>query len=245
MQPLSAAELLVIWEQGWGVTPSERALALLAPACPESSAGDLAALSIGERDGRLLSLRESTFGSQIAAVAQCPACGQRLELAMQVANLRWPAPSEQPADGITLSVAEHEVRFRLPTTHDLAAIAAESELVGARQSLLGRCLLSATRENEVVPLDRLPETVVAAVAAHMAEIDPQANVELAISCPTCREKWEATFDIASFFWTELDVWAQRLLGEVHAVASAYGWREADIVALSPLRRQMYLEMIGT
>jgi hypothetical protein len=51
------------------------------------------------------------------------------------------------------------------------------------------------------------------------------------------------FDIASFFWTEIAAEAKRLLGEVHILASAYGWREADILSLNPLRRRFYLEAI--
>ena len=51
-------------------------------------------------------------------------------------------------------------------------------------------------------------------------------------------------DVAAFFWTELNAWAVRLLREIHALASAYGWREADILALSPKRRDLYLELIS-
>jgi hypothetical protein len=245
MRSLTAAELLSIWERGWGVTPSERALALLAPAFPQTSTEDLAALSIGERDGRLLELREATFGPQIAATAVCPGCGQRLELAMEVAEIRVPAPAEQPRESIGLSVEDYDVRFRLPTTADVAAVAKESELASARQSLLQSCLLSARQSNIDVPPDRLPDHVVTAIVARMAEVDPQANVQLALSCPNCHARWEETFDITSFFWSELDVWGRRLVREVHTLASAYGWREADIVAMSPLRRQMYLELVGT
>ena len=32
--------------------------------------------------------------------------------------------------------------------------------------------------------------------------------------------------------------------EVHALASAYHWHERDILALSPVRRQAYLELLG-
>ena len=78
----------------------------------------------------------------------------------------------------------------------------------------------------------------------MAAADPQADVELALSCPACGHAWPAAFDIASFLWTEVDAWARVLLHEIHALASAYGWREADILALSPRRRRAYLELIG-
>ena len=78
----------------------------------------------------------------------------------------------------------------------------------------------------------------------MALADPQADVQLNLSCPACNHHWQSVFDIVSFFWSEIHAWAQRTLREIHALASAYGWREADILALSPRRRQLYLEMIG-
>jgi hypothetical protein len=34
------------------------------------------------------------------------------------------------------------------------------------------------------------------------------------------------------------------LREVHTLAWAYGWREADILAMSPARRQFYIELVG-
>ena len=51
------------------------------------------------------------------------------------------------------------------------------------------------------------------------------------------------FDIVSFFWAEIDAWARRVLREVNVLARAYGWRESDILALSPVRRQIYLSMV--
>jgi hypothetical protein len=51
------------------------------------------------------------------------------------------------------------------------------------------------------------------------------------------------FDIVSFFWTELSAQAKRLLREVHTLARGYGWREADILAMSARRRQLYLDLV--
>ncbi len=52
------------------------------------------------------------------------------------------------------------------------------------------------------------------------------------------------FDILSYLWTEIEDWAQRLLVDVHTLAVSYGWSERDILALSPRRRRMYLELLG-
>ncbi len=83
-----------------------------------------------------------------------------------------------------------------------------------------------------------------AVAARLAEADPGARIDLAVDCPGCGAAWSAPFDIVSFLWAEVDACARRLVGDVHALASAYGWTEDDVLALSPARREAYLELVG-
>jgi uncharacterized protein (UPF0212 family) len=247
MRPLTAQELLNAWERGRGEPPVQRALLLLAPACPETSPEALARESVGRRDARLLTLREHTFGPRLVSVTACPACGERLETAFEVADIRVPETGDgaQGDETLRLPVAGRELTFRLPNSLDLAALAFCEDLEDlgdARRRLLGRCLLAAPGEELAV--DSLPAEALQAVADRMAEADPQGDVELALQCPACGHAWQAAFDIASFFWTEVEAWARVLLHEIHALASAYGWREADILALSPWRRRTYLELIG-
>jgi hypothetical protein len=245
MVPLSADELLKIWEEGAALPSAERALALLVQACPDQEPPSLAELTIGQRDWRLLTLRQWTFGPQIVGTTVCPKCDARLELIFDVEDIRAPTELGEPAESVTFSAEDFEIRFRLPNSQDLAAIPAEDSVPRARQVLLERCFLSARRRQEPASLEQLPERVLGALIERMAELDPQANVLLAVSCPSCDRQWQAVFDIVSFFWNELDAWAQRLLRDVHALASAYGWREKDIVAMSPTRRQIYMDMIGS
>ncbi len=76
----------------------------------------------------------------------------------------------------------------------------------------------------------------------MAEQDPQAEILLDVACPACGHAWQTLLDIVDFVWREVSAGATRLLEEVHTLARAYHWREADILALSSRRRQAYLEM---
>ena len=78
----------------------------------------------------------------------------------------------------------------------------------------------------------------------MADADPQADVRLAVTCPSCGTGWEVPFDAGSFLWSEVEAWARRTLLEVHQLAAAYGWSEAEVLALGPRRRQAYLELVG-
>jgi hypothetical protein len=243
MQPLSAAQLLDAWERGRAKSLPERALLLLAAACPLTPAEELGRLRIGQRDARLLTLREWTFGSCLVGLANCPDCGERVEAAFDAADIRAAAESET-AEVLALGVADHAVRFRLPSSLDLLAVAASQDLETARRTLFERCLVAALRRDEPVAAAELPTEVVQAVMAGMAAADPQADVQLALSCPACGRQWLMAFDIVAFFWSEVQTWAQRILREVHVLATAYGWREADILALSPQRRQIYLDMVS-
>ena len=247
MRALSAAELLEVWEAGFAQAPTERALALLVAACPESSRDDLAALSIGQRDARLLRLREGLWGSQMTAVVMCPGCRDRSELALETREILACSQPTPPGD-IVLSGAGYDVTFRLPTSLDVIAATDQAAPTPGQEAcvklLFQRCLLSAQHGDAAVTPDELPPEMVAEVLKCMGEADALADIQLQVTCPSCERGWTALFDIVSFLWTEIEVWAWRILSDVHTLASVYGWSERDILNLSPTRRQFYLEMVG-
>jgi hypothetical protein len=221
------------------VQPSyQRALLLLSAACSDLPMEELAKLSIGQRDAWLLTLREWTFGPCLVSVATCPACCDQLEITFNVADIRTEEVNKPKAPE-SLRIEGFEVSFRLPDSLDLAAIAGSKNVDESRTLLLERCLL----EREDHPSKRLPAEIVSALTERMAQVDPYGDIQLSLNCPACGHSWAASFDIVSFFWCEIEAWAQRVLREVHILASAYGWREGDILAMSALRRQQYLEMV--
>jgi hypothetical protein len=242
MRALSAHELLDAWEKGLGRPPHERPLPLLA-AFSGKDAGELSRLSVGRRDAALLELRESVFGPRLMSLASCPACGERIEMELEVCDLLVVPQGEQPTQ-LALRSGDYDVLFRLPDTNDLAALAPGEDAVAAARALLSRCVLSARRGDEEVTAAELPSEVLDAIGERMDEADPQGDIRLALSCPSCGHAWQEAFDIGQFLWSELNAWAARTLGEVHRLAKAYGWREADILSMSHARRRMYLDMVG-
>jgi hypothetical protein len=241
MRALSAADLLTVWERGLSQSPAQRALTLLSLACTDTAVDRLAQFSIGQRDAHLLALREQTFGPQLASIAACPACGVRLEFCLNAGDIT--SPVEEGGKVLSLTHGDYEVQFRLPNSLDLATLDPGRDGETNRQLLLQRCVITAQREEKEIATAELPAEVIAAVAQDMAEAEPQADVQLALTCPQCRHTWQTPLDIVSYFWAEIRAWASRILREVHILAAAYGWREADVLALSPCRRQAYLEMI--
>jgi hypothetical protein len=245
---LTADQLLDVWERGQQRTPIEQALLMLAP-CAVIEPDALAALSIGRRDELLLHVRRLTFGEALAGWAECPECHEQLEFATNIGDL-LPAISSD-ADAVPRSAPEHfaahvggfDVTMRAPNSLDMLALGACSAVAAARRLLVERCVASVRRGDTALAVSDLDEDLVALLAAEANQHDPLAEMLLDMCCPACETRWQALFDIGSFFWQELATQARHLLREVHLLARAYGWRETDILALSARRRQSYIELI--
>jgi hypothetical protein len=236
----SAGQLVRAWETGTALSPPARGIELLSALEPETSKSMAASLSLGERDHRLLRLRRDLFGPVLDATVACPHCGQRVELAVDVESLlvqpiAAPARSTIDVDGLC-------VEFRLPRSSDLLELASSPSGLTAT-SLIRRCITSVLRDGADASSIALSEAVCAAVSSRMAELDPQADLQLSISCPSCQQPWSSDLDVVGYFWAELTSGVRRLLADVHRLASAYGWREGDILAMSSQRRAAYLELI--
>lgn len=248
MRPLTAAELLQVWEAGLKQPILERTFSLLATAC-SSNAQDMGHLSIGERDARLLQLREWTFGSRLQNIVKCPQCGELIEWDSSTHDLHLqPISSDQAPRTFELEKDSLHIRFRLPDSFDVAAVVAGSAQ-GTRHSesangktILESCVLEIKDDEGKSHV--LSDDIRELLNDRMAAADPQANIQMKLGCPNCSHQWEAVFDIVSFLWSEVDNWARRILHDVCLLARAFGWSERDILNMSSRRRQLYLQMIG-
>jgi hypothetical protein len=251
MRPLSGADLLNIWERGIGKTPVERALVMLDAAFPQAPPGLLAKLNVAQRDRYLLHLRALTFGPLFKGLIDCPLCHQRLELEFDTQHLPVSLstlPDPESMDLLRTETAFHmdqyEVHFRLPNSIDLAFLSEVIDGSAARQRLLEACIVSVKQEEKSISVSELPAEVLDQVVQEMDQADPVTDLTLPTSCPNCGQTSEIVFDIVTFFWGEIQSLSARLIREVHTLASAYGWREADILAMSPWRRKQYLELMS-
>jgi hypothetical protein len=235
MQAPNEAELLALWERGLVRHPIDRALLLCAWARPELPLSRLPDLPLGALNSALLRLRETCFGSRISACVDCEHCGEPMEIAFDTRQLLTSVnASDSPAE---FEVSSH--RFRVPCSRDLAAISGECDIKTATLKLLQQCCLAHPDKVDIGFDDILAEA-----EAAMEHLDPEANINLALTCESCGHNWLTGFDIGTLLWDEIDVRARSLLAEVHSLARAYGWTEPEILALSPQRRTAYLDMVG-
>jgi hypothetical protein len=214
--------LLSAWESACGRPAPDRAvtLAALAGGMPFEAAADL---PLGALGLLLLQLREQCFGPQLDGLTECPRCGAELDVRIDVGELRVCGTG----GGTSVEVAGRTVKLRALTSGDIRCAGAE------RERLLARCIVDEVTDPSPALLD--------AVEAQLEAMDPQAAPAIDLDCPSCQASWPAPFDIAGFVWSEIDRFARRLLYDVHTLATAYGWCETDVLAVSPARRRFYLQ----
>lgn len=246
MNNLTANDMLTVWEQGLNQPLLQKGLILLVAACPEIQPDTLMKLSIGQRDRFLLQLRERLFGQQFLNTAVCPACYERIEWESGVADLLVPSDDKSSAvNEFDTEIDDYTLHFRLLNSLDIAAAVNNEDAEKTQQHLLSRCLLKAEHAGTGCTIDQLPDAVVQKLSQQIETLDPQAEIRINLTCPACSHNWDVLFDITSFLWAEINDWAERMLQTVHKLAAGYGWSERDILNLSPVRRQLYLGMLGS
>jgi hypothetical protein len=240
---LSGVELLGVWERAREQNAVDKAITMLGIAHPRSTREDLSALPVGERDARLLGVRQLLFGPSLDSVTSCPACATQLEFTLDTRQLMGAAVPSVSPDPLRLTDGNTVIELRPVNSDDLRVVADASTVDEARRLLCQRCIVDIKDDGTQIPAAGIPERMVGEVSRALASADPRAELLIDMRCQACSNQWPLVLDVVSFLWTELDSLARRLLGEVHALAWAYGWREADILGMSDTRRRFYLEMV--
>lgn len=236
MRALAQSELLALWESGRALHPLDRGLLTLNAVDP-SAHGDAADWPIGRRNRALAQLRSACFGPALRGWAECPQCREQLEFEWDARGLNDDETDERGEPILVKGRA-----FRLPTTRDLARIAAEPDPRAAAIRLMEQCSLDARADSEEQTFE-WSEPDIDALGERMALADPLAEVALHFDCPGCGASFDEKLDLAAFVWAEIEGQAKRLLLDIHTLASAYGWSEAEIVSLAPTRREFYVAMV--
>jgi hypothetical protein len=244
---LSGGALLDLWDAGEGASGPAQALTVLA-ACGLGAPAEAAPRPTGWRDRALLAACRSLHGPALAGLIDCAACGSAIEVSLDIDAL---IAVMTPAGGEDAAVQAAPFRFsagalcctcRVPDTLDHLAVLAQGAPAPARHELLVRCVSALSRAGVPIAVVDLTETETAAIGAAIEARDPGAVVSVDVFCPVCARPETCFLDPPSFVWRRIAADAQQLLHEVHALAAAYGWREADVVALPARRRRRYLRL---
>jgi hypothetical protein len=230
----SETELLGLWEDGQIRHPIDRALLLCAWSRPDIAADRFAQLPLGAVNTGLLKLRAALFGHRVELQVDCAHCGEHLVIPLEIGEFL--AGALEPDTGAEIDVSGF--RFRLPASRDLAAVAYDLDAEAAALRLLDGCCVSRP-DGAAITADVLAEA-----DSQLEAADPMADLRLSLVCAFCGQHTDAALDPGVLLWDDVQNYARGLLGQVHALARAYGWTERDVLSLSPRRRAAYLEMTG-
>jgi hypothetical protein len=223
------AELLSAWEAAVAVPEPARGAALVAAA---GLADDLDAaldLPVGESAALAVRLHAELFGDEVEGLVTCEPCGTVLDVSVPLAAL----PS---AHGDAAVVGE--LRVRAPTTRDL--LAARDSPDPAR-ALLAACVTGAGG----APADpgALDEVSLGLVDDAAEELAGAAAIVVRVTCPECGAAVTAPLDVGALLAERVARAAAEALAEVAELAAAFGWSEAEVLALTPLRRRAYVDLV--
>lgn len=237
MTPGSLSDrLLQAWERGRARPLAERADCALR-IMPEHEQTIPATLF--ERDAALLRLRVALHGPLTDAVVLCPACGSEFDVQVDLDRIEQHAVA---AEAVSVTVDGFRAVVRPPEPGDLSGIDG-LDAPALADVLFRRCVAEATFHDEPIAVSALPGSVRLAASRALSQLGMESPAADLI-CGDCGADWRAPIDIARMVLRDIDAWVTQQLDDVHRIASAYHWTERDILALSPARRQFYLEAIG-
>lgn len=242
MESISDRVLLDVWDSAICHSLLEKSLLLISKCFPSRSFNEVACLTIGERDACLFKIRKQLFGSELHNVTTCPQCRQRIEwqtsvdsLCRQGLDLIWEIKP------LEIIYKGQQVRFRIPNSTDILEIMKIENPDFRQRVLVERCLENASLPSSST--EGWPEDLMEAVIEKIEACDPLADITLDINCPDCGHRWTSCFDIMWFLWSEIDMWAKKLVQDVSVLAVNFGWSEHDILGMSHNRRNLYINQI--
>jgi hypothetical protein len=212
---LPDAALMALYDRAEALPRGARRLALAEALLPEGQP----ARSLGAGDAERLFWRakRARFGPRATAQFGCDACGEMIAFAV-------PPDFDLPAQVAPVARLQHAGRpyiLPLPTlgdTGDPAVLAPDA------------------------PWHDPAFRAEAAQAIDAA--DPAIDVIFDVACAACGGVNPRAFDAAAFLWADIEGFASGVFVQVAILARAFGWSEAETLALTPARRARYVDMVA-
>ena len=192
----------------------------------------------GSRIAALLRLATVSDGVEtLTARLRCPrtACGSEFEIELRTSLLDdVPGPERV---SVTLPDGSRAL-VRQPTGQDQRRWAGQHYT--SQRDAITAIVDTLVVEGHVAADD---ERALAAVAAALADHDPLVDFVVSSACPSCEQPIETSIDLEGTALARLAAVRRSLLADVHALASAYGWTEREILAIPSGRRASYRALI--
>jgi hypothetical protein len=180
------------------------------------------ALEVGARLGALVEVCRLSGRRSLSWAVACPAagCDEELEVDLPLVALAEAQAAAPDPAGVRRPTGDDLARWReRPPT--------DAEIVAA----LGG------------PTDA-PDDVAAEIGAVLDAADPLVDIVVRTACPACGQAVELPVDLEGELLARARRDQDRILEDVAALAGAFHWSEAEILALPRARRARYLELAG-
>ena len=197
--------------------------------------GGASELIAHDRDRLLASVYVRNFGLTVESTVNCTACDEAFDLSFNLKELE----DDIVSDGAEIE-AEEDGSFRLPSGLQFRLPRGEDEISvqalpidEAAAALLRKCLADGGKlngEGEELQLA-------------MEAIAPVMDLALSASCPECGHIENMQFDLQHYLLTLLLQARERLLHEIHRLATAYGWGLNEILGLPRSQRQLLVRLV--
>jgi hypothetical protein len=229
--------LLVAWEDAAGVPPVARGTVLVHRAGLVDDLDTALDLPIGAVASLAARLYAEEFGDVVPGILTCHSCGQRLDVELPMDSVVASQDESVGAESAVALAGGRRLLVRAPTTRDLVAACGSHD---PARELLNRCVRA--EDNAPVDADGLDDAALTVVDAAAEELAGSAAVVVRTACPSCGTEVAAPLDVAALLWDRVAYAAPAILAEVAELAAAFGWAEAEVLALTPIRRRTYLEL---
>jgi hypothetical protein len=191
---------------------------------------DFDKMSMLERQIALLTIAISLGRWPAMFVCTCTQCNEWVDLQVDKNELSLLQSIEPTQPTFKVYRNSECLEFMMPNGSHEAQMEESTEL--DMQSLVEACVINGPLNNSESWIAPFSDTLDALVG--------QAVNDLPFECPECHQT-------SSFWFDPLD-WINRHSGEslldVHQLASAYGWAEDKILAMTSIRRKFYLNMLA-
>jgi hypothetical protein len=225
LAPLTGADEAALAEQA----PADAAIGLLRrlARAPDGSPLAIDALTVSQCDRLLAALYRTLFDDRAECRMRCKGCGEGYEFALELSALMAAQDGERAAaaDADGCWELPDGRRVRAPTLADIAA-------AGGPEALAARLVVAGEADRG---LD--------AVTDFLERAAPILSLDLDAACPHCARTETVRFDLAHYLAARLAGERPFLIRETHLIASRYGWRHAEIMALSRADRRAFASLI--
>jgi hypothetical protein len=195
-------------------------------------------LSAGSREWLVQRAAAVFHRGEIWYESRCSRCDAPYDLSCDLDAL----PMKQPGEGfpmIVVSTSKGDCAFEVPNgMHEEVLAASGLQGESARRRLLELVALdeAAAELARRAPIEELDRVDLA-----LEEVAAESAAEAICACPSCGKQTSACIDPLLFAFPRV----ADLLHDIHVIASAYHWRQGEILELGSGLRRTYLELIRT